>query len=95
MAQVNAQYPNLAQIFGQYSVAPVEYGLQQFESAQNADKLNQQQALQDILFNEQNNPLKLEASRLGNESTAAGLPGIFAQSGLLQVLLAHSYQTQT
>jgi hypothetical protein len=84
MAQVNAQYPNLAQIFGQYSVAPVEYGLQQFESAQNADKLNQQQALQDILFNEQNNPLKLEASRLGNETTAAGLPGIFAQSGLLQ-----------
>lgn len=84
MAQVNAQYPNLAQIFGQYSVAPVEYGLQQFESAQNADKLNQQQALQDILFNEQNNPLKLEATRLGNETTAASLPGIFATSDSLQ-----------
>lgn len=84
MAQVNAQYPDLSQMFGQYSLNPLEYGMQRFESAQAADKTNQQQALQDMLFQQQNDPLKLEASRLANRGTEAGLPGIFADTSLKQ-----------
>lgn len=84
MAQIGVQYPNLASIFGESSVFPVEYGMQQFEGARQNEQLNQQQALQDMLFQEQNDPLKLQHQGLVNQGLEAGLPGIFANSSLSQ-----------
>jgi len=84
MAQIGVQYPDLAQMFGQYSLMPTELGMQRFEGAQKSEQLNQQQALQDILFDEQNNPLKLQYQGLQNQGLEAGLPGIFAESSLRQ-----------
>lgn len=84
MAQVNTSYPDLSQLFGVSSLNPLEYGLQRQEMAQSADKINQQQALQDMLFQEKNDPLKLAQASLQNQGLEAGLPGIFANSSLAQ-----------
>lgn len=84
MAQIAAQYPNLQGLFGASSLFPLEYGLQQQESAQKSTELNQQQALQDMLFQQQNDPLKLQRASLENQGLEAGLPGLWANSGMLQ-----------
>lgn len=84
MAQIAAQYPNLQGLFGPSSLFPLEYGLQQQEAAQKSTELNQQQALQDMLFQQQNDPMKLQQHALENQGLEAGLPGIFANSGMLQ-----------
>jgi hypothetical protein len=84
MAQIGVQYPNLQQVFGESSMFPTALGMQQFDSAQKSEGINQQQALQDILFQQQNDPLKLQHASLANQGLQAGLPGLFADSSLKQ-----------
>jgi hypothetical protein len=67
-----ATYPtNLEQISTGVSQGAYDMARQQFDTAQQNEQLNQQKALQDYLFSEQENPLKLEKSRLDN--TGQGL----------------------
>lgn len=84
MPQIAANYPNLSQMFGDTSVFPVMYGNQQFDTAQQAAQLNNQQGLQDYLFSQQNNPQRLQRADLDNQSLAAQIPGQQATSDLNQ-----------
>jgi len=57
---------------------------QQFQTAQRNNQINQEAALQDMLFQKQNQPFKLDEMRLGNEETGARIPGVRADSQIKQ-----------
>lgn len=84
MAQINAQYPDLNQMFGPQSVMPAYYGMQQLMAAKESEKLNQDQARQDLLFKAQNQPLDLATKQANIDQTMAMLPGQQADSFLKQ-----------
>jgi len=84
MPQIGTQYPGLGQIFGDHSVMPAYFGTQQFMEAQDNNKINQDQALQDMLFKAQDQPLDLERKRGEISQQAALLPGYQADSELKQ-----------
>jgi len=63
-----AQYPtNLAELAGGVAQGPYSMARQQFDTAMQNEQLNQRAALQQLLFDEENNPLKLEDQRLKNQ----------------------------
>lgn len=67
-----ATYPtNLSELSQGVSQGAYSMARQQFDTAQENERLNQQKALQDYLYSEQENPLKLERTRLDN--TGQGL----------------------
>jgi hypothetical protein len=82
MAQVNVQYPALNQLFGAQSVMPAYYGTQQMMAAEENEKINQQQALQDMLFKSQDQPLDLQQKQANIDQSAAMLPGYQADAFL-------------
>lgn len=85
MANLLPQYPTgLNDIFMSPNTFLAQQGVEQFNTAQETAKLNQQMGLQDYLFNEKNNPLKLDQQRLANETTLAQLPGHQADSQIKQ-----------
>jgi hypothetical protein len=80
MAQVNVQYPALNQLFGAQSVMPAYYGTQQMMAAEESEKINQQQALQDTLFRAQDQEYDLKTKQAGLDQSAALLPGMQADA---------------
>lgn len=80
MAQVNVQYPALNQLFGPQSVMPAYYGTKQLMAAEENEKINQQQALQDTLFKAQDQEYDLKTKQAGLDQSAAILPGMQAES---------------
>lgn len=83
MPQIAAQYPgDLRGIFGASSLLPGQMASTQFQQAKEAQDLNEKQALQDYLFNEQENPLKLKRSQADLDQMSAQLPGFQADSRL-------------
>lgn len=77
--------PNLAQLFGgDNSILAGQLGLEQLNRANTNSDINQAGALQDMFQSAQTNPLKVRQMELGNQTTEAQLPGITAQSGMLQ-----------
>jgi len=88
MAGLAAQFPG-QQVSNDLYNALDFYGWdqrnRQFESAMQNEQHNRRSALQDYLFNEQNNPIKLRQADLNADTTAAELPGKQAQSTSLGV----------
>lgn len=80
MAQVNVQYPALNQLFGPQSVMPAYYGTKQLMAAEENEKINQQQALQDTLFRAQDQEYDLKTKQANLDQSAALLPGMQAES---------------
>jgi hypothetical protein len=80
MAQVNVQYPALNQLFGAQSVMPAYYGTQQMMAAEESEKINQQQALQDTLFRAQDQEYDLKTKQANLDQSAAMLPGMQADA---------------
>lgn len=79
-------YPNnLVDIFSNPSISAQMMAREQFANAAANDQLSQQKAMQDYLYQEQENPLKLEQLGLNNQTTQAQLPGVAANSRLLGV----------
>lgn len=74
-------YPNnLVDIFTSPSISAQMMAREQFANAAQNDKLAQQKALQDYLYQEQENPLKLMQQQLTNDTVSAQLPGVAANS---------------
>lgn len=80
MAQIGAQYPNLATMYGEGSILGSQLGLEQFDAAQDSNRINQVQGIQDLFQTEQERPLKQRKMELENQGLEAGLPGIFGDS---------------
>lgn len=80
MAQVNVQYPALNQLFGANSLLPAYYGTEQLMAAQESEKINQNQALQDTLFRAQDQEYDLKTKQAGLDQSAAMLPGYQAEA---------------
>lgn len=79
MANLGVQLPDLSSLmggFGGYAMGRQE------DMAYGNNKINQDAALQDILFQQKNDPIKLRQAGLNADATAAGLPGITADSQL-------------
>lgn len=79
------EQPNLNQLFGgDNSILAGQLGLEQLNRANTNSDINQAGALQDMFQTAQTNPLKVRQMELGNQTTEAQLPGIMANSGMLQ-----------
>jgi hypothetical protein len=74
---LSVQLPDLSQLLG--GVGGYAMG-QQKDMAFKNNQMNQDSQLQDFLFNEQNNPIKLRQAGLDADTTAARLPGEVAVS---------------
>jgi hypothetical protein len=80
MAQ-NVQYPSLEGIMG--GMGGYITG-QRLDAARQAESMNQNQALQDMFFKQQEQPLKMRQRQLENETTEAQIPGLQADSSRRQ-----------
>lgn len=84
MQNLGVQMPDLQRMFGDNSILGGQLGMEQFDMAQQNQRLNQAGMLQDIFKQEQSMPHDIEAKRIANQQGLAQLPGIQAQSGLAQ-----------
>jgi hypothetical protein len=83
--QLGTQYPqDLNGIFGQFSMIPAQAALSQFQQATANNSQNMQQAQEDLRHSQVFNPLHEQGQDLSNQTTLAQLPGVQAQSQLLQ-----------
>lgn len=73
---------NVANGGGSIASTPAMMGL--WAQQQQADNMTQQDQSRQLSFDTANDPLKLQASGLANQTAEAHLPGIQAQSGMLQ-----------
>lgn len=81
--QLPVNQPNLSQILGPYSIAPAaSAGMQEMQANEN-NALNQAGFLQDFMQSQDKHPLDMQNKQLQNQGLEAGLPGIFANSGML------------
>lgn len=74
----------LANMYGQGSILGGMLGLDQFNTQQDTARLNQAKSLQDMFQSFQKHPLEMEQTSLENLTRQAQLPGITANSGLLE-----------
>ena len=85
MAQIGVQQPaNLMEMFS--SPSPMLWDIAQSQVGQQrrSNEINQQQALQSMLFEGQDQPLKQRQLELQNQTAEAQLPGFAADSSLRQ-----------
>lgn len=84
MAQVQADFPDLSQMFGAQSVYPAILGMQRFKQAQQAQNENIQSAQQSRQLDAQKAPAELEAILSQNRHRDAQTQGLGATLGLTQ-----------
>lgn len=95
MANLNENYPDLNQLFGNMSMLPRQLGMEQYERAQRAQDQNYRGAVQEFDLNAQMNPLKVQQQQIQNDTGLAQLPGFRADSSLKQDKATISRNTLT
>ena len=84
MANLNENYPDLNQLFGNMSMLPRQLGMEQYGRAQRAQDQNYRSATQEFDLNAQMNPLKVQQQQISNDIELAKLPGFQADSSMKQ-----------